>query len=100
VRAAVQTNGAYIKVPDSEIIAAIADLGINGIFAEPAGSTALAGLKKAVKVGLIEEDDPVLVINSGNGLKDVRAAMMAVSNATIIEPTMTALKKHLEEKGS
>jgi threonine synthase len=100
VRAAVQTNGAYIKVPDSEIIAAIADLGINGIFAEPAGSTALAGLKKAVKVGLIEEDDPVLVINSGNGLKDVRAAMMAVSNATIIEPTMTALKKHLEERGS
>jgi threonine synthase len=99
VRAAVETNGAYIKVPDAEIISAIADLGVNGIFAEPAGSTALAGLKKALIAGIIEEDDPVLVINTGNGLKDVRAAMMAVSNAIIIEPTMRALKKHLAEKG-
>lgn len=99
VRAAVETHGAFIKVADADIITAIADLGINGIFAEPAGSTALAGLKKAVSTGIIEADDPVLVINSGNGLKDVRAAMMAVTNAAIIEPTMTALKKHLEEKG-
>jgi len=99
VRAAVETNGAYIQVTDAKIISAIADLGINGIFAEPAGSTALAGLKKAISNGIIEPDDPVLVINTGNGLKDVRAAMMAVSNAAIIEPTMTALKKHLEEKG-
>lgn len=99
VRAAVETNGAYIKVADAEIITAIADLGGNGIFAEPAGSAALAGLKKALADGVIQEDDPVLVINSGNGLKDVRAAMMAVPNAAIIEPTMKALNTYLEEKG-
>lgn len=99
VRAAMETNGAYIKVADAEIINAIADLGVEGIFAEPAGSAALAGLKKAISDGTITEDDPVLVINTGNGLKDVRAAMMAVPNATIIEPTMAALKRHLEEKG-
>jgi threonine synthase len=39
-----------------------------------------------------------LVINSGNGLKDVRAAMMAVPNAAIIEPTMPALKQHLKKR--
>jgi threonine synthase len=99
VRAAVQTNGAYIKVADNEIISAIADLGVNGIFAEPAGSAALAGLKKALHTGLIEGDDPVLVINTGNGLKDVRAAMMAVPNAAIIEPTMSSLKKYLGSQG-
>jgi threonine synthase len=98
VRAAVETNGAYIKVSDAEIISAIADLGANGIFSEPAGSTALAGLKKAIRTGIIAEDDPVLVINTGNGLKDVRAAMMAVPNAAIIEPSMNALKKYLENK--
>jgi len=32
VRAAVETNGAYIKVSDAEIISAIAELGVNGIF--------------------------------------------------------------------
>lgn len=99
VRAALETNGAYIKVTDKEIISAIADLGANGIFAEPAGSTALAGLKKALGDGIIAPDDPVLVINTGNGLKDVRAAMMAVPNAAIIEPTMNALKKYLDNKG-
>jgi len=99
VRAAVETGGAYIEVTDAEIISAIADLGINGIFAEPAGSAALAGLKKAIADSIIKPDDPVLVINTGNGLKDIRSAMMAVSNAAIIKPSMPALKKHLSEKG-
>ena len=98
VRAAVETNGAYLKVSDAEIISAIAELGVNGIFSEPAGSTALAGLKKAIRKGIVAADDPVLVINTGNGLKDVRAAMMAVPNAAIIEPSMNALKKYLENK--
>ena len=97
VRAAVETNGAYLKVKDAEIIAAIADLGVNGIFSEPAGSTALAGLKKALTEGIIGADDPVVVINTGNGLKDIRAAMMAVPNAAIIEPSMTALRKLLDK---
>ena len=96
VRAATQTDGAYITVPDDEIIKAIADLGPVGIFAEPAGATAWAGLKKAVASGLILPDDPVLVLNTGSGLKDIRAAMQAIQAAPIIEPSMTALKKHLE----
>ncbi len=99
VRAAVETNGSYIRITDEEIIGAIAILGVHGIFAEPAGSAALAGLKRALADGMIEADDPVLVINSGNGLKDVRAAMMAAPKADIIEPTMKALKQHLEERG-
>ena len=97
MRAAVQTNGAYLTVRDEEIIAAIADLGVNGIFAEPAGSTSLAGLKKAIAAGIISTDDPVLILNTGNGLKDVRAAMLAVPNAAIIEPTMDSLKKFLNK---
>ncbi len=85
----------YITVPDSAIIAAIAKLGRVGIFAEPAGSTAYAGLEAAVQMGEIGADDEVLVMNTGSGLKDVRAAMMAVKEAEIIEPSMKALKKIL-----
>ncbi len=95
VRAARQTNGAYITVPDSDILKAIADLGRAGIFAEPAGATAYAGLKKALREGLITPEDPVLVLNTGSGLKDVRAAMQAVKEAPVIEPTLSALKAHL-----
>ena len=96
VRAATQTGGAYITVPDDEIISAISDLGKVGIFAEPAGSASYAGLKAAVRMGLIHSDDPVVVLNTGSGLKDVRAAMQAAGEAPIIEPTIEAVRKIIE----
>jgi threonine synthase len=96
VRAASQTNGTYLKVKDEDILKAIAELGPYGLFAEPAGATAFAGLRQALERGLIQPDDPVLVLNTGNGLKDVGAAMQAVQPAPIIEPNMAALKKHLK----
>lgn len=92
VRAAKETGGGYITVTDMEILDAIVSLGKAGIFAEPAGATSYAGLSKAVKQGLIEPQDSVLVINTGSGLKDVKAAMRAVNEAPIIEPTLQALK--------
>ncbi|MBC8506874.1 MAG: threonine synthase [Anaerolineales bacterium] len=95
LRAATQTNGAYILVPDSEIIAAIAELGKVGIFAEPAGSTSYAGVVKAVNDGLIDPNDPVVVFNTGSGLKDVKAAMQAAGEAPVIEPTLDAVRKML-----
>jgi threonine synthase len=95
VRAARETGGTYITVPDSEILKAIAELGKVGIFAEPAASTAYAGLVKAVEEKLVGPDDPILVLNTGSGLKDVKAAMQAVPEAPIIEPTLDAVRKVL-----
>ena len=44
VRAARETGGTYVTVSDADILKAIAELGKLGIFAEPAGATAYAGL--------------------------------------------------------
>ncbi len=96
VRAAKETNGTFILVSDQEILAAIAELGKVGIFVEPAGATAYAGFKKALDGGQIMHDDPVIVLNTGNGLKDIKAAMQAAPTAPIIEPTLAALKKHMK----
>ncbi len=98
VRAAKETGGAYVTVPDEDILKAIAALGKVGIFAEPAGATAYAGMLKALEQGLVTTEDPILVLNTGSGLKDVRAAMMAVREAPIIEPSMAALKSYLAKK--
>jgi len=95
VRAARQTGGRYITVSDDEILAAIAELGKEGVFAEPAGGTSYAGLVKAASEGLLANDEPVMVLNTGSGLKDVRAAMQAVIEAPVIEPTLAAVRKHL-----
>jgi threonine synthase len=43
----------------------------------------------------VGSDDPVLVLNTGSGLKDVRAALQAVTPAPVIEPTLEAVKKIL-----
>jgi threonine synthase len=95
VRAAKETGGTYVNVSDNEIIKAIAELGTVGIFAEPAGAAAYAGLAKAVGSGVVGSEDPILVLNTGSGLKDVRAAMQAVQSAPTIEPTLEAVKQLL-----
>jgi threonine synthase len=94
VRAAKETGGTYITVSDDEIIRAIAELGKMGVFAEPAGATAYAGLVKAAGSGVVRGGDPVLVLNTGSGLKDVKAALRAVAEAPIIEPTLEAVRKY------
>jgi threonine synthase len=96
IRAARDTGGTYITVPDSAILKAIAELGQVGIFAEPAASTAYAGLVKALEKAIVQPEDPVLVLCTGSGLKDVKAAMQAVTNAPVIEPSLEAVKKVLQ----
>jgi threonine synthase len=95
VRAAKETGGTYVNVSDDEILKAIAQLGTVGVFAEPAGATAYAGLVRAAASGLVGGEDPILVLNTGSGLKDVRAAMQAVQAAPIIQPTLEAVKQLL-----
>lgn len=95
VRAARDSGGTYITVSDEEILSAIAELGKVGVFAEPAGATSYAGLVRAAGEGVVGGDDPILVLNTGSGLKDVKAAMQAVIEAPVIEPTLEAVKKLL-----
>jgi len=95
IRAAKETGGTYVNVSDEEILHAIAELGRVGVFAEPAGAAAYAGLVKAAGAGVVGSEDPILVLNTGSGLKDVRAAMQAVEPAPIIEPTLEAVKRLL-----
>jgi threonine synthase len=98
LRAATQTDGAYVMVSDEEILATIPTLGRVGIFAEPAGATAFAGVRVALESGLITMNDPVLALNTGSGLKDISAAQRSVEAAPVIEPTLKALKAELENK--
>ena len=98
VRAVRETGGAFVTVSDQEILAAMAALGRElAVFAEPAGAAAHAGLVKAVQQGQVEPNAVVVVLNTGNGLKDVKSAMQAVPRAEIIEPNLTAVKEVLKE---
>ncbi len=98
LRAVRQTGGQYILVSDAEILAGISALGKVGIFAEPAGAASYAGLVTALQKLFIDPDDLNLVINTGSGLKDVGAAMQAVSQAPIIQPNIEEVRRLIKQR--
>ncbi len=96
--AVTETGGAYLRVTDDEILAAIPALARgSGVFAEPAGAAPYAGLLAAVEQGEVGADDRVVVLATGSGLKDVASAMRAVEAAGTtpirVPPSLDALRK-------
>ncbi|MDH3540164.1 MAG: threonine synthase [Acidimicrobiia bacterium] len=99
--AVAETGGAFLRVTDDEILEAIPVMARgSGVFAEPAGAAAYAGLVAAVDRGLVDAADRVVVLSTGNGLKDIASAMKAVTaigtEPMHIRPTLDSLKKALE----
>ncbi|MCC6538189.1 MAG: pyridoxal-phosphate dependent enzyme [Bryobacterales bacterium] len=69
-----------IAVPDDAIFAAQAMMmEMEGIYAEPAGAAALAGLIAARHDGRIDKNEPIVCIVSGHGFKDPASAAAAAA---------------------
>jgi threonine synthase len=89
-----ETDGAYIKVSDEEILAAIPVLGQSaGVFAEPAGAASYAGLVKAVAAGLMDPAERIVVLVTGNGLKDVASARKSVGEPFVVNKDLNDVKR-------
>jgi threonine synthase len=94
-----QTDGAYIKVTDDEILAAIPVLARgSGVFAEPAGAAAYAGLVKAVEDGLVDSGERIVVLSTGNGLKDIASARKSVGEPVVVNKDLADVKRALTER--
>lgn len=101
--AVTETDGAFLRVSDEEILAAIPTLaGRSGVFAEPAGAAPLAGLASAVGSGLVDGSDHVVLLATGAGLKDVASAMAAVAAAgnepIRVEANLDAVRSAFEDR--
>ena len=73
-----ETHGAYITVTDDEILAAIPALARGcGVFAEPAGAAAYAGLVKAAHTGLVAADDRIVIVANGQRVERHRCGALA-----------------------
>ena len=71
LKAIYSTGGYAATVSDEEIIAAQQLLGRKeGVCVEPASAASVAGLKKLRAEGVIDRDERVVCICTGNGLKD------------------------------
>jgi len=92
------SGGGGITVSDDAISAAIARLaGSTGVFAEPAGAAALAGLDAALEEGLVDRDERVVLMITGNGLKDVAAAAAALPTLEPVEASLEGVERAVTE---
>jgi len=86
------SGGAGVVVSDEAIRAAIALLARRaGVFAEPAGAAALAGLLDARARGLVDPGERVVLLITGNGLKDIESARGAVTMPRPVPPEIAAV---------
>lgn len=100
MRAVQQSNGVFVRVTDDEILAAIPSLAqISGVFAEPAAAATYAALQPARSMGVIDPSERVLLLVTGNGLKDVRSAMRTVSDEKppVTAPTLGAVRDRVAQ---
>jgi threonine synthase len=64
------THGLVEQVSEQEIAWAKSRVGVDGIGSEPASATTVAGCKKLVDKGIIDPDQTVVCVLTGNLLKD------------------------------
>lgn len=94
VMAIKDSGGFAVRVTDAEILEAIPLIARgSNVFAEPAAAATYAGLRKAVKEGKVKENESVVLLISGNGLKDIQSAMKSVGKPFVIKPDLGELKK-------
>lgn len=89
-------NGSFISVKDEEILNAIPLLGkLTGVFGEPAGVAPLAGLIKMKNEDKIGENEKIVVIISGNGLKDIESAIKSTGEPNYINLDINEIRKYI-----
>lgn len=95
-----KSNGSWVSVSDDDILKYMRKLGNKeGIFGEPAGVAAIAGVRKAVTLGIISPIESVTVIMTGNGLKDPKSVEKAINPPVLVKNDFKALEHYLKEKG-
>ncbi|MCK6681183.1 MAG: threonine synthase [Thermoanaerobaculia bacterium] len=92
-RAILESEGLTLTVSDDEILEAQGILASRtGIFTEPAGATAVAGLiKLQSSSSRLPENTRAVVLATGHGLKDIDAPLSRISIPPAIEPRLEAV---------
>jgi threonine synthase len=92
-RAILESKGRTFTVTDAEILEAQARMAaMTGVFTEPAGAAALAGLIQLQSgTHALPKDAEVVVLATGHGLKDIDAPLSRVKIPAAIDPVLEAV---------
>jgi threonine synthase len=93
------SHGDMVAVEDEEILEAMrVTARLSGVFGEPAGIAGIAGLRKALQQNIIRSHESVLVVVTGNGLKDIQSARQTAGKELTIEPNIAAVANALSSR--
>ena len=90
-----QTSGVVEEVSDAEILAAKTVIDRAGIGCEPASAAALAGIRKLVQRGIIQQDERVVGVLTGTLLKDNQIGIPQQQNQ-VVEANIDRIRWLLE----
>ncbi|MCY4466486.1 MAG: threonine synthase [Chloroflexi bacterium] len=100
LRAVRESHGAFVTVSDKHMLESIPLLGrLCGVFAEPAAAAVAAGVEQALQEGIIDSNDEICLVSTGNGLKDIDRVRESVAGALPIPADVDVLRARLEEIG-
>jgi threonine synthase len=96
VRAIRDSGGTGVVVTDQQILSAMIRLArATGVFVEPAAAAAFAGLIKQSEAGAVTADERVVVMLTGNGLKDIESARRSIQPPLRVPPDLDELLRAL-----
>lgn len=79
------SGGGAVAVSDDQIMGAVSGLGAQGLFVEPAGAAAVAGVSKMQWAGLIGEHETVVMLVTGSGLKNLQPLIARTTEPPLVE---------------
>ncbi|MFH0834140.1 MAG: threonine synthase [Patescibacteria group bacterium] len=91
--------GTAVEISETEVVAAQKKLGeAAAIFTEPSGALPLAAFQKLQKQKFFHKSDKVVLIATGNGLKDPRSALDSHPIPPAVEPNLDEIDRFLKYK--
>jgi len=100
-RAILESGGQGFLVSDEDILQAQKSLSENtGLFAEPAAAAAYAGFMQASDRQVIREDETVVILNTGSGLKDIASAETLLETIQPVEANLEIIDSFLKAQES
>jgi threonine synthase len=93
-----ESRGVSVNVTDKEIIETMKVLGAQeGIYTEPTGAVAAAGLKHLVESRTIDKADVVVVMLTGSGLKDPASLNKQFPEPPVIDAEINQATRYLAQ---
>lgn len=93
------SGGTALSATDVDILAAVRELGREGLCVEASSALPVACLRSMMEAGLVDRDDPIVCVLTAAGIKWPEHMVSRAPTPSPIEPTPEAVDRYLASAG-